>query len=167
MTDELSQPTTVTVLDRTGRLKNADLAGLREQVNRAIGLLTQGQPSGGSVRVVVVSDDEMAAAHERFSGVAGTTDVLTFDLREGGAGPLDTDILICLDEAERCGAARGHAASRELVLYIVHGILHCLGHDDHEPAAYARMHAREDEVLEAIGVGKTFARGGETSEGGV
>jgi probable rRNA maturation factor len=99
----------------------------------------------------------MAVAHERYSGIPGTTDVLTFDLRDEAAGPLDTDILICLDEAIRCGAERGHAANRELLLYVVHGILHCLGHDDHDDAGYARMHAREDEVLEAIGVGRTFA----------
>ncbi|MBU6414337.1 MAG: rRNA maturation RNase YbeY [Planctomycetes bacterium] len=158
MTDELTQPTTLTVQDRTGRLRDADVASLKEQACRALTELTKDAAGGGSVRVVVVSDIEMAAAHERFSGVAGTTDVLTFDLREDGAGPLDTDILICLDEAERCGAERGHPTSRELVLYIVHGVLHCLGHDDHDPAAYARMHAREDEVLEAIGIGRVFAR---------
>jgi len=145
--------------DRTGRLKDADLAWLAERGSRALTVLTGSDADKSSVRVVVVGDAEMAVAHERYSGVAGTTDVLTFDLRDEAAGPLDTDILICLDEAIRCGTERGHPASRELLLYVVHGILHCLGHDDHDPAAYAQMHAREDEVLEAIGVGRTFAVG--------
>lgn len=113
----------------------------------------------GEVRVRIVADAEMAAAHEQYSGVAGTTDVLTFDLREepAGAAPLDTDILVCIDEARRQAADRGMPAERELLLYIVHGVLHCLGFDDHDEEAHRAMHAEEDRVLEAIGVGRTFA----------
>lgn len=113
----------------------------------------------GEVRVRVMADAEMAAAHERYSGVPGTTDVLTFDLREERteAAPLDTDILVCIDEARRQAAERGMTAERELLLYIVHGVLHCLGYDDHDEAAHRAMHAEEDRVLEAIGVGRTFA----------
>lgn len=159
MTTGASPSPSLTLQDRTGRLKDADLAWLAERGSRALTVLTGSDADKSSVRVVVVGDAEMAVAHERYSGVAGTTDVLTFDLRDEAAGPLDTDILICLDEAIRCGTERGHPASRELLLYVVHGILHCLGHDDHDPAAYAQMHAREDEVLEAIGVGRTFAVG--------
>lgn len=111
----------------------------------------------------------MAAAHARFAGVEGTTDVLTFDLSCGlvpdQADPraephgLDVDILACLDEAERQGRLRGHSAERELLLYAVHGVLHALGYDDHDEAGFARMHAAEDEVLERLGVGRTFERG--------
>jgi probable rRNA maturation factor len=100
----------------------------------------------------------MDALHRRHTGVAGTTDVLTFDLREMGLGPLDVDIVVCLDEADRQAASRGHAVERELLLYVVHGLMHCLGHDDHEEAACARMHAAEDAVLTAIGVGPVYAR---------
>jgi probable rRNA maturation factor len=108
-----------------------------------------------------VDDAEMAVAHERYSGIPGTTDVLTFDLREPGesaAEPaqMDVDLYVCVDEARRQAAGRGHAVERELLLYIVHGVLHCLGEDDHDDATYARMHAREDEVLQAIGVGRVF-----------
>lgn len=148
------------VNDKTGRMLKADLSWLIEYANRAVvQLVPASAVAQSSIRVMVVEDREMAVAHQKFSGVAGTTDVLTFDLREDTAGPLDTDIMVCLDEAERCGRERGHRALRELLLYVIHGILHCLGHDDHEEAAFARMHAREDEVLEAIGVGRTFATG--------
>lgn len=120
----------------------------------------------GEVRVRVVNDAQMIAAHARAMGLDTTTDVLTFDLREpGGASghsqgsvALDTDLLICVDEAGRQAAMRGHDARRELLLYILHGVLHCLGEDDHDEEAFRRMHAREDEVLDAIGVGATFTR---------
>ncbi len=110
----------------------------------------------GEVRVRLVGDEEMAAAHERHTGVSGTTDVLTFDLSDGD-GWLDVDILVCVDEAARQGLQRGISAERELLLYIVHGVLHCLGYDDHTDEQSRRMHAREDEILERIGVGATYA----------
>lgn len=112
----------------------------------------------------------MAAAHEQYSGIAGTTDVLTFDLAEGGSArgaALDVDILVCVDEARRQGTDRGHEVERELLLYILHGVLHCLGHDDHDDDAFERMHAEEDRILTAIGVGPTFAeRAGRPGAGG-
>ena len=101
----------------------------------------------------------MAGAHQRYAGVSGTTDVLTFDLAESGAGRLDADLLVCFDEAARQAAGRGHDVATELLLYIVHGVLHCLGQDDHDPAAASRMHAEEDRVLEAIGVGRVYGGG--------
>lgn len=149
------------LFDATGRLGRAPIVWLREHALLALGALG----ATGEVRVRVVGDAEMASAHERYSGVSGTTDVLTFDLREGG-GPLDTDLLICFDEASRRAGELGHAVERELLLYIVHGVLHCLGHDDTDEASSARMHAEEDRVLESIGVGAVYQTGRSKAGGG-
>jgi probable rRNA maturation factor len=150
---EHAEPGMVEVSDAGGRLAPAAAAWLEAKAREALRVLGV----GGEVRVRVVGDGEMGAAHSRYAGVAGTTDVLTFDLGEGG--PLDADLLVCADEAARQAAARGHPPERELLLYVLHGVLHCLGHDDHDEAAAAAMHACEDEVLTAIGVGPTYARG--------
>ncbi len=153
------------LFDATGRLGRTAIAWLREHALAALGVLD----ASGEVRVRVVVDQEMALAHERYSGVSGTTDVLTFDLREGGGdeeGPLDTDLLICFDEASRRADELGHDVERELLLYIVHGVLHCLGHDDTDASSSSRMHAEEDRVLEAIGVGAVYQPGRSKAGGG-
>lgn len=158
---------------------------LTEHVERAVGHLG----ACGEVRVRIVDDMEMAAAHEEFAGAAGTTDVLTFDLADPGVtgAPrinlehgrlefdsaqyvLDTDILACFDVAERQVALSNPetggspAVERELLLYVVHGVLHCLGMDDHDNDAAAAMHRVEDVVLTAIGVGPVYS-GGEPGRG--
>ena len=149
----------------------------------------------GDVRVRVVEDAEMAQAHEEFAGVPGTTDVLTFDLtdREEQGNPpaidlelarlvntpnpygIDTDILVCLDEANRQsqlnqvvnrGVGDPQGPEKELLLYVLHGILHCLGMDDHEELAFEAMHKVEDGVLAAIGVGPVFKTGGSEAGSG-
>lgn len=114
-------------------------------------------PQGGSVRGRVVDDTEMAEAHMRWMDVPGTTDVLTFDMREFEDEPLDVDMLLCADEAGRQAEARGLRPEHEVLLYIVHGVLHCLGYDDHDEAEAARMHAEEDRLLVAAGVGAIYA----------
>jgi probable rRNA maturation factor len=115
--------------------------------------------------VVIIDDATMQRMHEQFSGIAGTTDVLTFDLSEttdpAGKDPKQTtdiegEVYVCLDEARRQAVERIHPIERELLLYAVHGLLHLIGYDDHDPQQHRRMHELEDQLLEAIGVGATF-----------
>jgi probable rRNA maturation factor len=157
---------TVEIVDATGNLSAADAAWLHEHAKRAGGLLGL----SGTVSARVVGDEEMAEVHTEFCGVEGTTDVITFDLTDpedgmAAKGVVEADLLLCYDEAERQAKARGHEARRELLLYIVHGVLHCIGHDDHDEAGYAKMHAEEDRLLGTLGVGTTFASD-QTPKGG-
>lgn len=97
----------------------------------------------------------MALLNERHLGHHGSTDVLTFDLGDGGAD-IEGEIVISLDMARREAKRRGHSAQAEVALYAVHGVLHLLGYDDHDPRHAARMHRMEDEILQACGMGKVF-----------
>lgn len=166
----------VEILDDTGRLGREALEYLTKHAVAAVRKVN----AAGEVRVRVIADAEMAAAHEEYAGVSGTTDVLTFDMSDPAEGAegmegvvwcrkgelekgyergvfvLDTDLMICYDEAHRQAAARGYAVERELLLYVLHGVLHCLGYDDHDEESFAAMHEMEDAVLTAIGVGATF-----------
>ncbi len=150
---------TIDLTDSTGEVSLSDLQGLRQQI--AAVLLHLGL--AGTLRVRVVADVEMAAAHEEFTGVPGTTDVLTFDMNEmeDARLTLDADVLICVDEARRQANDRAHTVPEELLLYVVHGVMHCLGHTDDTEEGYQAMHAAEDAALGATGVGALFGeRGG-------
>jgi probable rRNA maturation factor len=176
--------TVVELSDPEQRLGDAARTWLLERARQALALLN----CTGEARVRIVGDEEMSAAHLEYLGEAGTTDVITFDMSEldeaeegepglstapsGGsaeaprgtewqanrAAVLDADILVCSDEAARQAAVRDHSVERELLLYFIHGVLHCLGHDDHDEESAARMHQAEDEVLEGIGVGRTYRK---------
>ena len=117
------------------------------------------------VHIEVVDDETMSTLHLKHSGIAGTTDVLTFLESERNA-PIAVEIVVSADEASRRGAELGHDAEREILLYVVHGLLHCAGFDDHDPHAFERMHAEEDRILIALGVGATFRANGMIDFGG-
>ncbi len=154
----------VDLIDATGELLSVDRLWILEQTRAVLGHLPglgYAIADGSVVAVRVVGDDEMSQAHQRYSGIAGTTDVLTFD-HGAGFSPdrptrLETDLLICLDEARRQARPRGLADRHELLLYIVHGLLHCLGHDDHDDASYSRMHQLEDQLMHTLGLPMAFA----------
>ena len=112
----------------------------------------------GDVSVFILDDGAMSTLHRHHLAIDGPTDVLTFDLRIPGApeASIDVDVAVNLDEAGRLAASRGHDPAHELLLYAVHGLLHVLGHDDHDPGAAARMHEREDALIQAIGLPPVF-----------
>jgi probable rRNA maturation factor len=93
------------------------------------------------VDVALVSDTRMAALHQRFMGIAGPTDVMTFQHGE---------IVVSVETA--ADQAREHDASldAELRLYIVHGILHLLGFDDTTPAAAQVMERTQTRIVASV-----------------
>ncbi len=110
------------------------------------------------VTVTVVGDQRMRGLHRTWKGVDLTTDVLTFR-HSAPCEPIEADIVVCADEAARRARDLGHDERSELLLYALHGLLHCAGHEDDTEAGFAAMHAEEDRLLAAIGVGATFGRG--------
>jgi rRNA maturation RNase YbeY len=108
------------------------------------------------VSVLIVNDERMTDLNRHHLGVEGTTDVLAFPAIAAGEA-IDADIAICADAARRQAEKRGHRPDRELLLYALHGLLHCAGFDDRTESAAAAMHAEEDRILGAIGVGPMFA----------
>jgi probable rRNA maturation factor len=100
--------------------------------------------------VVFVSDARLARLHAQHLGDPTHTDVITFDLSDDLGGP-GGEIYVSAPCARRTAHERGVSARRELCLYVVHGVLHLCGHDDHERADRTRMRAAEARVMRASG----------------
>jgi probable rRNA maturation factor len=99
----------------------------------------------------------MSQLHQRFLGIAGPTDVLTFELEHDPRGRVTAgEIVICVPEARRQARVRRITVERELFLYALHGMLHLSGFDDRTAAGFGRMHQKEDEILTRLGIGPVF-----------
>ena len=101
--------------------------------------------------VTFTNDRSMEKYNAELVGHTGTTDVITFSYLDDPAeffpGEVGIELIINPDAAEREGVKRGTGYSRELALYLVHGLLHASGEDDLESAARRRMRRREREVM--------------------
>lgn len=126
----------------------------------AAALADEGQEEA-EVTLVVTDDAVVAALNERYRGVAGPTDVLSFSAREPAAGFVSApgadaylgDIIIALPFTRQQAAALGRPLAAELRLLAVHGVLHLLGYDHADPAQEAAMWARQDAILGRAAVG--------------
>ena len=104
----------------------------------------------------VLDDETMHAVNRDTLDHDYPTDVLSFPMADDPV--LMGEILVSADTARREAAARGHPAYHELLLYAVHGTLHLLGYDDHDPKARARMRRAERAALAALGVPPVYGR---------
>ncbi len=102
----------------------------------------------GEVDIAIVTSRRIAALNRRYLQHAGATDVLSFDLSIPGDAV--AQVIVCADVAVRQARSRCIGPQRELMLYIVHGLLHVMGYDDTTPQAAEKMYARQEELLETF-----------------
>ncbi len=99
--------------------------------------------------VVLCDDAFIRPLNAEWRGKDQPTDVLSF--------PQDDDVvlgdvIISVETATRQAAELGHPVEHEVRALLVHGLLHLLGHDHHDPAEAAEMRAEEEKLLVGLGL---------------
>ena len=95
-------------------------------LDRLVGELA---PDTDSLCVRLVSRREIREINGRYRGRDEPTDVLSFPGEPGPEGRHLGDIVICPAVARVQARRAGQSAEDELKTLLLHGILHCLGHD--------------------------------------
>lgn len=107
--------------------------------------------------ILLVDESTMADYHQRFMGLPGPTDVLSFpmdELRppsEDDEPPLGLlgDIVLCPTITAAQAAENGRTPDGEADYLLVHGLLHLLGFDHAEPDEHAVMFGLNDRLIAA------------------
>ena len=112
-----------------------------------------GQDTQVEMAIHLVDPETMADLNRRHLEKEGPTDVLAFPVDEpgtvsDGSTLLLGDVVVCPKVAADQSQYHGRSISEELVLLVVHGILHLLGHDHAEPEERVVMQRREHELLD-------------------
>ena len=111
----------------------------------------------------LVAAREMTLLNETFLHHEGSTDVITFNhhdesLPETDETPLHGELFICVDEAILQAKRFRCTWQSEVIRYIVHGVLHLLGHDDLKAAARRRMKREENRLVRRLAKKISFAQ---------
>lgn len=120
--------------------REEDLASLPIRDLALFVLEREGKPINTEVSISFVDDTAMAELNERFRGMEGPTDVLSFECdniddditaADGPSCPVYElgDIIIAPDVAARQSTEFGNSFEQEVSLLIVHGLLHLCGYD--------------------------------------
>lgn len=102
----------------------------------------------------IVGDVRMRRLNRTFRHRDKTTDVLAFATREGPGPPssLLGDVVISLPQAIRQARRHQRGIDHEVVVLLIHGMLHLCGYDHERSETEARrMARRERAVLRGIG----------------
>lgn len=140
-------PFDITLTDRQSRhaVDEAQLVAAARQV------LTDSPYTSAVISLVVVDDATIHQLNRRYLEHDWPTDVLTFPL-EDRRGHLEGEVILSADTAATSAAEAGWPAANEQLLYVIHGMLHLVGYNDHTPDEAADMRAAETNYLRRFGL---------------
>lgn len=116
--------------------------------------------------VTLVGASEMARINWQFLQHEGSTDVITFDHTETQISrrksavarqKISGELFICLDDAMEQARSFRTMWQAELVRYIIHGVLHLCGYDDHQVGARRRMKREENRLVRLLNARFAFS----------
>ncbi|HTR42373.1 MAG TPA: rRNA maturation RNase YbeY [Pseudomonadales bacterium] len=140
----------ITISNRQ-RTRKLNLQLLKEIIAAALEELEIKQAELG---IVLTGPKEMASINEDFLGHEGPTDVITFDYQCSESGiqnpEMHGEVFVCVEVAEKQAKEFKTSRQSEVVRYIVHGILHLMGHDDMQPAARKKMKREEGRLVRKL-----------------
>jgi rRNA maturation RNase YbeY len=122
-----------------------------ERLARAI--LSDVGETSAELGIMFVGDQRMRGLNRRYRGKDRTTDVLAFAMRGAphSSSHLLGDVVIAVPTAARQAKQGQRSLDEELMVLLVHGILHLCGYDHERSEKEARrMHRRERMILRSI-----------------
>jgi len=103
----------------------------------------------------LTDDEQIRSLNREYRGFDSPTDVLSFDVheRDPETGSLYLgEIIISVPYAAKQALQNDHPLEAEILLLIVHGILHLLGHDHAEREEKNIMWTAQAEILAKLGL---------------
>ena len=108
-------------------------------------------PAAARISIALVDDPTIHALNRQYLDHDYPTDVLSFML-EHERDFLEGEVVVSGETALDASRAYGWEAADELLLYVVHGMLHLVGFDDQTATARAAMRRAERDYLRHFGL---------------
>jgi probable rRNA maturation factor len=123
-----------------------------EQLRAAVlGVVDEAEIGEGEVSLAIVDDETIHALNVQHLQHDYPTDVISFVL-EQAAGHLEGEVIVSADMAATVAHEYGWPPSHELLLYVIHGMLHLVGYDDKDPQKKIEMQAAERRHLQRFSI---------------
>ena len=115
------------------------------------------------ISITLTVPEVIQEANKKYRNIDKPTDVLSFPMfeRQELEAMLKTgyevedvlgDLIISIPRVEEQAVEYGHGFERELAYMVVHGFYHLMGYDHMEENDKKEMRAKEDEVLNKLGI---------------
>ena len=104
----------------------------------------------GRIQVILTDDTFILEMNRNFLGHDYYTDIITFDTSDYPESPKDAisgELYISVDTVRANAEEYGSTFPEEIHRVIIHGVLHLIGFDDHEPEDIQQMRNAEAQAL--------------------
>jgi probable rRNA maturation factor len=136
------------IISNRQRTKKINLHLLKQIANA---LLVELKIESAELGINLIATREMILINETFLKHKGSTDVITFDYADKATETiLAGELFVCVDEAIVHAKRFKTKWQSEIIRYVIHGVLHLLGHDDHRVAARRKMRHEENLLLRKL-----------------
>jgi probable rRNA maturation factor len=106
--------------------------------------------NGAKLSIAFVDNSEIKKLNNRYFNSDEVTDVIAFPLNNHKSA-LNGEIVVSVETAVDTAAKENIDIEAEVILYVVHGLLHLLGYRDGNRKDAEIMHDKESSILKTLG----------------
>ena len=106
--------------------------------------------SSAKLSFAFVDNNEIKRLNKKYFDTDDVTDVIAFPL-DNHKNALNGEIVVSVETAVDTADKENVDAEGEIILYVVHGLLHLLGYSDVNREDAIIMHEKESMILKALG----------------
>jgi probable rRNA maturation factor len=122
----------------------------KSKIRNVVKVVLNKEVKSAKLSIAFVDNEEIKRLNERFLGSNEVTDVIAFPLNNK-EDILSGEIVISVETAVEVANRKKSNVEGEIILYLVHGILHLLGYNDNNKKNAKIMHEKESEILAFLG----------------
>jgi len=146
--NSLISPHKIEFADEQTRTVDSDL--LKSAVEK---ILTDHSIERSEISVALVDDPTIRVLNKQYLNHDYETDVISFVLEyDTESAFLVGQLIVSTDTAANLAAQVGVPMANEVLLYVIHGMLHLVGYDDKQPEDAVDMRAAEKKYLGEFGI---------------
>ncbi len=120
------------------------------KIEKIVKKVLNSEKKDARLSIALVDNGEIKKLNKRFLDSNEITDVIAFPLSDN-RNILNGEIIVSVERALEVSNKIKSNVEGEIILYIVHGILHLLGFDDYDERDAKIMHEKEAKILAFLG----------------
>ena len=103
-----------------------------------------------SLSILLCDNTLIKKLNKKYLKKSSVTDVIAFPLTDDLEPDYLGEVVVSVEEAVKVAKKLGCKWQDELRLYLIHGILHLVGYDDHTKVKRAHMEKEQERILKNI-----------------
>ena len=120
------------------------------KIKRAVKEVLSKEGKDARLSIALVDNSKIKELNKQYFNSNEVTDVISFPL-SNNKNILSGEIIVSVETAVEIAGKRNIGIEGEIVLYIVHGLLHLLGYADGNEEDARAMHEEESKILKTLG----------------